>query len=503
MDIRKFFQSHMASGEGTEGENSHMSSVTPTPSTHAATASGTTSVSIHDESITDGETETSDLGDIEHGPMQKTLTQYPQEQFGVKKRSFRPQWYEKYTWLEYSRKNDAAYCFACRHFRPKQSTRTKQDALWHNGFRNWKRGLDSFKEHETSAVHKESMVAFQDSKVHGDIVQQLQTGSESEIKERREYLRRIVNITMFLAKQGISFRGHDESEDSNNKGNFIECLNLLTEFDPFLSSYNAPSKVSYISPLSQNEVIQCCSEEIKASILDELKSAEFYAIMADEARDNHKEQLTVCVRYVVPATGITKEHFIGFIDLQSFNAESITESLQNFLRENGLDNVHCVAQAYDGASVMSGVSGGVQAKFQKYHPEAIYVHCYAHQLNLVLCHTCKAVKEAKAFFDMLEAIYTFFSVSVINHQQFIDVQKQLGLMCVQLVQLSDTRWSCQVRAVNALIKNFTAVIRCLSESQSPTAIGLLAKLRQISMVHVSLTPQYYRRLSQISPERRH
>ncbi|XP_065805213.1 zinc finger MYM-type protein 1-like [Labrus bergylta] len=43
---------------------------------------------------------------------------------------------------------------------------------------------------------------------------------------------------------------------------------------------------------------------------------------------------------------------------------------------------------------MSGSTGGVQAHFRRLHPEAIYVHCYAHELNLVLCHTCKAIPEA-------------------------------------------------------------------------------------------------------------
>lgn len=59
-----------------------------------------------------------------------------------------------------------------------------------------------------------------------------------------------------------------------------------------------------------------------------------------------------------------------------------------------------MAQTYDGAAVMSGAVGGVQAHFQKKHPEAIYVHCYAHELNLVLCYTCKAVSEAMAYWKV-------------------------------------------------------------------------------------------------------
>uniref|UniRef100_H2ZTL9 TTF-type domain-containing protein n=1 Tax=Latimeria chalumnae TaxID=7897 RepID=H2ZTL9_LATCH len=409
---------------------------------------------------------------IKNGPMQPKLSQYPQQKFRLKKRSFQYHWFEKHNWLEYSKKN-AAFCFACRYLGLKNT----KDSLLSNGFNNWKRALDSFREHEKAAVHKGSMLAwaaFRNSEVHGDVVQQLQAANENEIKERREYVRRIVTLRVCLSllrKQGISFRGHDETEHSQNKVNFMECFNLLTKFDPFLQKITKRHLI--------NEVILCCSEQVTFSIVSELKTSGIYAIMADEARDKHKEQLALCVRYVVTATGSVKEHFLGFCDLKSFSAESITESIQHCLRDNGLEDLQCVAQIYDGASVMSGATGGVQAKFQQYHPEAIYVHCYAHQLNLVLCHMCKAATD---FFNTLENLYTFFSASLIHHKKFSDVQAQLGLKHSELVQLSDTLWSCQLRSVNALLTNFTAVIQCLSEIQSTTATGLLTKLCDLPMV---------------------
>lgn len=56
-----------------------------------------------------------------------------------------------------------------------------------------------------------------------------------------------------------------------------------------------------------------------------------------------------------------------------------------------------------------GWSIGVQAHFRVKHPQA--VHCYGHELNLVLCHMCKAIPEATEFFELLESIYSFFHVS--------------------------------------------------------------------------------------------
>ncbi|CAI5691776.1 unnamed protein product [Oreochromis niloticus] len=133
-----------------------------------------------------------------------------------------------------------------------------------------------------------------------------------------------------------------------------------------------------------------------------MTKSKVYSIMADEARDEKAEQLAVCVRYV--SEGAVKERFLALAEIKSFDAQSIANEIQQQIQNNGLAELKCVAQTYDGAAVMSGSTGGVQAHFRRLHPEAIYVHCYAHQLNLVLCNTCKAVPEAVELFSLLECV---------------------------------------------------------------------------------------------------
>lgn len=43
-----------------------------------------------------------------------------------------------------------------------------------------------------------------------------------------------------------------------------------------------------------------------------------------------------------------------------------------------------IAQRYDGASIMSGNVGRLQAKLKTVYSNAQFVHCYAHQLNLIM-----------------------------------------------------------------------------------------------------------------------
>ena len=54
---------------------------------------------------------------------------------------------------------------------------------------------------------------------------------------KRAYFTRLngsIDTARLLLKQGLPFRGHDESKESLNKGNFLEVFDCLAEHDPNL-----------------------------------------------------------------------------------------------------------------------------------------------------------------------------------------------------------------------------------------------------------------------------
>lgn len=60
-----------------------------------------------------------------------------------------------------------------------------------------------------------------------------------------------------------------------------------------------PYKVTYLGPRSQNEFIEMLGNETQRLIINEVKEASFFSIMADTTPDiSHKDRLAVCVRYV-------------------------------------------------------------------------------------------------------------------------------------------------------------------------------------------------------------
>ena len=58
---------------------------------------------------------------------------------------------------------------------------------------------------------------------------------------------------------------------------------------------------------------------------------------------------------------------------------------------------------------MSGLCTGVQQKVCEVVPHVVYVHCYAHCLNLVLVDSAKIASAASNFFAGMEILYVFLS----------------------------------------------------------------------------------------------
>lgn len=114
-------------------------------------------------------------------------------------------------------------------------------------------------------------------------------------------LRRIVAVVKFLASRGPAFRGVNETLGSQNNGNLLVCLELISEFDPFLAVIiqncgNRGKGSSYLSANICNEFINLMGQQILKTIVKELKSAK-YSISVDSTPDlSHVDQLTVIVR---------------------------------------------------------------------------------------------------------------------------------------------------------------------------------------------------------------
>lgn len=61
-------------------------------------------------------------------------------------------------------------------------------------------------------------MAYTNAQKNGTIIAKMSTANQNHIHENREYVKCLIDIVLFFGRQGISFRGHSENEESLNKG---------------------------------------------------------------------------------------------------------------------------------------------------------------------------------------------------------------------------------------------------------------------------------------------
>ena len=94
--------------------------------------------------------------------------------------------------------------------------------------------------------------------------------------------------------------------------------------------------------------------------------------------------MPIVLRYVDEALDI-KERFVKFVYCQDgITGEAISTYLKTELRSFGLDLTKCRGQAYGGVGNMAGRYVGADKLFQAEYPQAIYIHCASHCLNLCI-----------------------------------------------------------------------------------------------------------------------
>ena len=172
-----------------------------------------------------------------------------------------------------------------------------------------------------------------------------------------------INCIRFLLKQGLAFRGHDESTNSPNQGNFLELLKFLTEYNESINHIvleNATENHQLIAPKIQKDIVNVAALETTNAIITNLGD-ELFAIIVDEARDiSNKEQMTIALRYVNKKGSIV-EHFIGMVHVKDTTTLLLKMTIDELFCKHGLSISRICGQGYDGASNMQGEFSGLKS----------------------------------------------------------------------------------------------------------------------------------------------
>ncbi|XP_028403153.1 uncharacterized protein LOC114525891 [Dendronephthya gigantea] len=228
-----------------------------------------------------------------------------------------------------------------------------------------------------------------------------------EVRQNREILKTETEAVLYLSKQELAFRGHDEKEDSLNKGNYRELLESFAKFDSVferrlhgrLAESGRGGRFTGVSPEIQNDLINCIDSVIDDVIMKEIDDCTFISVQVDETSDvSTKEQVSIIGRL---DKGEIVERQLGFVDVSmNRTAPAISEVVKDKLGQFSTMKEKLIMQTYDGASVMSGHINGVQLWFVK------------------ICVFYKILEQSSILYSVLQSTGTDFSYGISKIESF-------------------------------------------------------------------------------------
>ena len=341
--------------------------------------------------------------------------------------------------------------------------------------------MERFREHVglANSAHNKARINLESFKNQKQSVTYIVKGTNIRREEAyRIRLTATLDVIRFLLSQGLPMRGHDESSTSLNRGNFLELLNWYSLRNEEVDSVflkNAPGNNQMTSPPIQKDMVNSCAVETTLAILADLGDR-LFSILVDEARDcSIKEQMAVVIRYV-NKHGQILERFLGLVHVRETSAICLKEGIESLFAKYGLSLSRLRGQGYDGASNMRGEFNGLKALILKENPSAWYVHCFAHQLQLVIVAVCKVNRYTCDFFNYLGLIVNICRSSCkradnlrqLEHDKKV-VQLENGKITsstginqeTSLKRPGDTRWGAHYLTIVRLKHMWSSVIEVL------------------------------------------
>jgi len=281
------------------------------------------------------------------------------------------------------------YCETCWLFANRLNANFKNS--WIHGVCDWQNLSTKIMKHEKSYQHLEAvqirLLWVKNETIEKNVEKQISI----EAQFWKDVLTRLIKIILSLTAGNCALRGNEGEKNTDSEGNFLRTIKLIAEYDPVLSKllYNEEMKIKYLSWKIQNELIEILALNVKKIICDEIQNAQCFTIIMDSTQDITKvDQVSLIIRYVVVDYAVKSfkimESFLGFYPLIKHGAEDHVNLIYEILNNCKLDIRRCRGQGYDGASVMSGAYTGVQKMISDVVPSASYIHCAAHNLNLVI-----------------------------------------------------------------------------------------------------------------------
>ncbi|XP_065651301.1 zinc finger MYM-type protein 1-like [Hydra vulgaris] len=169
-------------------------------------------------------------------------------------------------------------------------------------------------------------------------------------------INRILDVILFLGERGLAFRGSSQRIGDVDNGNFLGLIELLSHWDPILREHalsvgesqrkGKRLQVHNLSADTLNEFIAECSDFEQHHILQERRSAKYFAIMVDATTDSsHTEQTTFILRYIILKDSQYEivERFLTYVDFNNKTGDEISQMVVETFQHNSIPLSDCMA----------------------------------------------------------------------------------------------------------------------------------------------------------------
>ena len=140
---------------------------------------------------------------------------------------------------------------------------------------------------------------------------------------------------------------------------------------------------------------------------------------------------------------------------------------------------------------MSGEYHGLQALIKEHIGEhVIFIHCYAHTLNLVPSDTASVSIHVSKLFDNLEKLYNMFRKSQPIHEMFERKQKDMGLDVLSIKRINTVRCNSREFSLRAFIDRYESVTSVLEEISGNTSFKSETRVTATGLLDAFQTKQF-------------
>ena len=403
-------------------------------------------------------------------------------------RKYNPAWSQKWDFLDYDATRDSLTCSDCKLAKAaglqlqRSANNVVSSLFWASswtdtGFSSWNKASERIAMHSQSASHLQTRAYVARLEEENTILHQVTAAHSVAQRENRVALVMILQTVVFLARQCLAFRGHDEEE-----GNFRQLLQLRSGDSPVLAGYLAKdSKTKWLSPEIQNNMISAIGSSVLGQVVDTIVRNGYFSIIMDETTDvSRVEQVSLVLR-TISADLTLSELFVGLYDTTTTEAEHLLDLLVSTLQRisNGRISLEmCRGQTYDGASNMRGHLSGLQTRVRAIQPRALFSYCSGHMLNLVLKDTAEVLPMFANSIEFCSAIGNFCRESAKRTDRLISTPIESDILVdlsgefiglknqVRLKFLCPTRWVMRRSSIDSLVTNYLRVLTFLDEMAS-------------------------------------